>query len=177
MAIESLYWKEELTRIAKLIRPVARPKRWSERAVCTVERDVMIGCFIVRRLIELHKVSSRVAKLQLGVFSVPVIKDVNKMSRFSIEENYDWKVEKAESKAVSYICNQCIHAYVSVVTRATDRNWSDLFVVSDYDRNSVIWRIPFSILIQLFETAAKDWPASHAMTYDDDLGDYRVTTD
>ena len=54
--IESCYWKEELQRIATLIRPVANPKRWSERHHCTVERDIIIGFFIVRRLIELHKV-------------------------------------------------------------------------------------------------------------------------
>jgi hypothetical protein len=177
MAIESLYWKEELARIAKCISPVAKPKRWSERAVCTIERDAMIGCFIVRRLVELHKVSSRVAKLQLDVFSAPVVKDVNKMSRFSIEENYDWIGEKACRKSVLYICNQCIHAYVSFVDRAPDRNWANLLVVSDYDRNNVIWRIPFSTLIKLFETAAKDWPATYSLVYDEKLGDYRVSTD
>jgi hypothetical protein len=177
MAIESLYWKEELARIAKSIRPVTKPKRWSERAVCVVERDVMIGCFIVRRMIELHKTSSRVTELKLDVFSTPVVKPVTKMSRFSIEENYDWKAEKEVKKAVLYVCNQCMHAYVSFVDRASDRNWSNLLVVSDYDRNNVIWRIPFSTLIQLFETVAKDWPASYSMVYDDKLGDYRVTTD
>ena len=177
MAIESLYWKEELARIAKSIRPVAKPKRWSERAVCTVERDVMVGCFMVRRMVELHKVSSRVAKLQLDVFSAPVVKAVTKMSRFSVEENYDWNAEKAEKKPVLYVCNQCIHAYVSFVDRASDRNWSHLLVVSDYDRNNVIWRIPFASFIQLFEAASKDWPASVSMVYDEKLGDYKVTTD
>ena len=65
----------------------------------------------------------------------------------------------------------------SLVARAPDRNWSDLLVVSDYDRNSVIWRIPFSTIIQLFEAAAKDWPATYSMVYDEKLGDYLVTTD
>jgi hypothetical protein len=176
MAIESLYWKEELARIAKTIRPVAKPKRWSERAVCSVERDVMIGCFMVRRLVELDKVSSRVAKLQVDVFSAPVVKIVTKRNRFSIEKNYDWQAEKAETKPVLYICNQCIHAYISFVSRGLDRNWSNLLVVSDYDRNNVIWRIPFTTIIQLFVAASKDWPASYSMEYDQKLGDYRVTT-
>lgn len=177
MAIESVYWKEELTRIARSIRPVEKPKRWSERAVCVVERDVMIGCFIVRRMVELHKVSSHVKELKIDVFNAPVVKSVNKISRFSADENYDWKSEKAVKEAVLYICNQCIHAYVSFVERGPDRNWSDILVVSDYDRNNVIWRIPFSTLIHLFETAAKDWPATYSLVYDEKLGDYRVTTD
>lgn len=177
MAIESLYWKEELARIAKIIRPVSKPKRWSERAVCTVERDVMIGFFIVRRMVELHKVSSRVAKMQLDVFSAPVTKNVTKMNQFSVEENYNWNAENARRKSVAYVCNQCIHAYISFVDRGADRNWSDLLVVSDYDRNNVIWRVPFTTIITLFEAASKDWPASVQMIYDPKLGDYRVTTD
>lgn len=177
MTIESLYWKEELTRIAKSIRPVPKPKRWSERAVCTVERDVMIGFFIVRRMTELKKVSSRVAELRLNVFSAPVKNHVNERSKFSVEENYDWKAEKPEQKAVVYICNQCIHAYVSFVDRGPDRNWSDLLVVSDYDRNNVVWRIPFDTIVSLFEAASNDWPVSYHMIYDPQLDDYKVTTD
>lgn len=75
-----------------------------------------------------------------------------------------------------YVCNQCIHAYVSFVERGSDRNWSDLLVVSDFDRSKVIWRIPFSGLVQLFETAAKDWATIVSWVYDEELGDYRVTT-
>lgn len=176
MAIESLYWKEELSRIAKAIRPVAKPKRWSERAVCTVERDVMIGFFIVRRMIELHKVSSAIADMKLNVFGTPVLKNINKMSRFSLEENYDWQAEKAEQKPATYICNQSIHAYLSFVFRGTDRNWSDLIVVSDYDRNKTVWRIPFANIIALFEATSKDWPHTTHMVYDEGRNDYIITT-
>jgi len=176
MAIESLYWKEELARIAKTIRPVPKPKRWSERAVCTVERDVMIGFFIVRRLIELHRVSSLIADRKLSVFSAPVTTSITKRNWHSLEENYDWKAEKAEQKTVSYLCNQCIHAYLSFVFRGTDRNWSDLIVVSDFDRNKTVWRIPFSEIIDLFQEASKDWPHTVSMKFNPKTGDYDVAT-
>ncbi len=137
----------------------------------------MIGFFIVRRMIELNKVSSRVAKLKLNVFSAPVTKHVNKKSRFFVHENYNWDAEKSEQKAVLYICNQCIHAYISFVHRGPDRNWSDLLVVSDYDRNNVMWRIPFAAIVSLFEATSKDWPLFYQMIYDSKLDDYKVKTD
>ncbi|MGY3439380.1 MULTISPECIES: hypothetical protein [unclassified Marinovum] len=177
MAIESLYWKEDLARIAKTIRPVPKPKRWSERAVCTVERDVMIGFFIVRRMIELHKVSSRIAKMKVDVFGTPTVKNVTFLNRFSLEENYDWEAEKLEKKSVAYVCNQSIHAYVSFVLRGTDRNWSDLVVVSDFDRNKAVWRIPFPTIIKLFEETSKGWPSGASWVFDEKMGDYRVTTE
>lgn len=174
---ESLYWKEELSRIEKSIRPVAKPRRWSERAVSTIERDVMIGFFIVRRLIELNKVSSHIAKLELGVFRSPAVRAVTKLNRFSFERNYDWQAEQPEQRPVKYICNQCIHSYVSAVLRASDRNWSDLLVVSDYGRAKTIWRVPFSAIVQLFSATAKDWPSEMHMVFDTDLDDFIVTTD
>lgn len=176
LAIESLYWKEELARIARTIRPVAKPKRWSVRAVCTVERDVMIGFFMVRRMIELHKVSPRISTMNLDVFSAPVVKSVTKLSRFEIHENYDWQAEQPERKSVAYVCNQCIHAYVSFIERDAGRNWSDLLVVSDYDRNNVIWRIPFGVIITLFRATSKDWPSTTTWNYDEKLSDYRLAT-
>ena len=69
--IESRFWKERLRRIAWQIRRVSKPPRWTERAHCTVEMDLMIGFFMVRRLIELHKVSSRVRDFAMGIYSSP----------------------------------------------------------------------------------------------------------
>lgn len=177
MAIESLYWKEELARIAKTFHPVAKPKRWSERAVCTVERDVVIGFFIVRRMIELHKVSAHIADMKLDVFGMPAIKIITKLNRFSLDKNYDWSAERAEEKPALYICNQCIHAYLSHVDRGPDRNWLNFFVVSDFDRNATIWRIPFATIIGLFEAASKDWPSEIRWIFDHRTQEYRVTTD
>jgi len=174
---ESTYWKEELTRIAKSIRPVKKPRRWSQRAVSVIERDLTIGCFIVRRMVELHKVSSRVSNLHLNVFSAPAMRPVNKLNSHLIEENYDWKSETKEIKSVLYLCNQCIHAYTSFIERDQDRNWSHLLVASDYDRKDLIWRIPFTSLISAFETAAADWPSTLHMKYDPKITDFKVTTD
>ena len=70
--IESRYWKEELARIAKTLKPFRKPLRWSERACCIVERDIMIGFFIIRRLIELHKKSSRTRDFNMKVCSATI---------------------------------------------------------------------------------------------------------
>jgi hypothetical protein len=173
---ESSYWKEELARIAKTIRPKASPKRYSDRAVSVVERDVIIGFFIVRRLIELHKVSTAVSKMKLDVFSATPRKTVTKINFHRIDENYDWDKLKKEKKLAPYICNQAIHAYFSAVERGPDRNWSSLILASDFDRNKVAWQVPFSSIILLFETAANDYPSTASMEFDDVKQDFKVTT-
>jgi hypothetical protein len=175
--IESCYWKEELERIAKTIRPVQKPVRWSERAHCVVERDLMIGFFIVRRLIELHKVSSKTRDYSMTVFSCPVrVKHVHRMNAHDHCETYDLQNEKRASKKPFYLSNQFIHAYTSFVARDKTRNWSDVYIVSDYDRNECIWRIPVAQIRGLFSVASHDYPHSSRWVYSEKKGDYEVST-
>ena len=174
--IESLYWKEELVRIAKSLMPSKKPSRWSERAVCTVERDVMIGFFILRRLIEMDKLSSQTTKKKVSVFSYRTIRQINKLSRFSLERNYDWVNEVSHEKTLVYIANQFIHSYISEVTRDSTRNWSDILIVSDFDRKDRIWRIPIAQLSRTFIIASSDWPHELHYKLDSEKGDYVVRT-
>jgi hypothetical protein len=175
--IESLYWKEELLRITNSIRPVPKPKRWSERAACTVVRDVSIGFFIVRKMIEIKKTSPQVSNMDLNLFCAPTINIINKLNYYNIKENYDWEAETMHKKSLPYVCNQFIHSYLINLERSSDRNWSDLLVVSDFDRNDVVWRVPVSTIIQIFETLSNDSPSSITMSWNPNIGDYKVRTE
>jgi hypothetical protein len=175
--IESCYWKEELHRIAQSIRRVSKPPRWSERAHCIVERDLMIGFFILRRLIELHKVSTATCDQMLIVFSYLARgKNVTRLNGHDVWELYDLDREVAATMKPGYIANQFIHAYTSFVARDESRNWSDVFVVSDYDRNECIWRVPIPEIHRIFRMAAADYPHHVQMVFNAKKGDYDVQT-
>lgn len=175
--IESRYWKEELKRIATTLRRTSRPCRWSERAHCTVERDLMLGFFMVRRLIELHKVSSATSNCTLKVFSCRARgKKVHQLNHVQLDVVYDLGNEVPEEKRPLYLANQFVHAYTSFVIRDESRNWSDVLVVSDFDRNDCIWRVPVSEVRRLFVIAADHYPRSLRMKYNEKSADYDVTT-
>ena len=175
--IESCYWKEELGKIATTIRRVAKPPRWSERALCVVERDLMIGFFLLRRLIELNKVSSATKNKQLRIFSYKAVgKPVTLMNRCDIWELYDLENEIAETKKPLYVSNQFVHAYMSFIERDESRNWSDILLVSDFDRNDCIWRVPISIIESLFQTASMDYPYMSESKFNPKTCDYDVKT-
>lgn len=175
--IESCYWKEELERVSRSLRPVSKPPRWTERGHCIIERDIMIGFFIIRRMIELHKVSSAIRGMVLRVFKLTARgKRITRMNRHEIEELYDFEREHQETKKPLYISNQFIHCYTSFVVRDASRNWSDVFVVSDFDRTVCIWRVPVSEIRRLFSTAAKDYPHSVSMVFSEEKGDYVLAT-
>jgi hypothetical protein len=175
--IDSRYWKEELTRIAKTLRRVRNGIRWSERTHCVVERDLMIGFFLVRRLVELHKVSTKTRNHSMTVFSCRLRgKQRRRIDDHDIWELYELENERRESKGPLYLANQFIHAYTSFVRQDESRNWSDAYVVSDYDRNNCIWRIPVADIRNLFLVAAQDYPHTVNMIYNNENGDYDVST-
>jgi len=175
--IDSLYWKEEIRKIAKKLKRVQNPKRWSERSLGSIERDIMIGFFLLRRIIELHKVSSMIRDFEMDIFACPRKETpVNYLNRGDIFDLYDFDNEKKETKKPLYISNQFIHAYSSFVDRDNTRNWDNVYVVSDYDRNDCIWRIPISTVRELFIMASQDYPARMEMVYDEKKQDFKVKT-
>ena len=95
----------------------------------------------------------------MTVFSCPARgKTVNRMNEHFIDEVYNLEEERRESKKPLYLSNQFIHAFTSFVMRDESRNWSDVFIVSDYDRNTCIWRVPVARVRELFLVAAQDYP-------------------
>jgi hypothetical protein len=73
-------------------------------------------------------------------------------------ELYDLNRQKREQKKPLYVSNQFIHSDISIVARDETRNWSDVFIVSDFDRKNCIWRVPVDQIRELFLTAAEDYP-------------------
>jgi hypothetical protein len=84
--------------------------------------------------------------------------------------------EIAENKRPIYVCNQFVHAYTSFVARDATRNWSDVILVSDFDRNDCIWRVPVREIESLLQVASQDYPHSLEMKFNPKTGDYDVTT-
>lgn len=176
--IESCYWKEELERIARTLKRQARPPRWSQRGVCVIERDLMIGFFLLRRLIELHKVSSRIRDKRLRVFSYGSRgSPVTHLNGHRLPDVYDMDHEIVQTKKPMYISNQFVHACTSFVARDVSRNWSDILLVSDYDKNDCIWRVPIETIRTLFIQAAQDYPSEVEWKYSPDRKDYDISTD
>ena len=157
--VESQYWKEELARIAKTLEPVENPPERTERAHCTVERDLCVGFFIVRRMIELYKVSSITRTFQMKVYYSKCVTDLLPIVPCAMDDGvYDFDGERSVVKTPKDIANQFIHSCLSLVLQDETRNWAEVFTVSNKDRHKHVWRIPIAKVVRLFEQAAKDYP-------------------
>lgn len=175
--MESSYWKEFLVETASDLRSVARPKRLTKRRYEIVERNIVISFFLLRRLIELHKVSGKVRNFGLRVFAWPSTgKLPTLVNNHRIEELYDFSKEQSQTKKPMYICNQVIHSYSTSMVVDETRNWDSMLTVSDYDRKNCIWRIPVDVMVGLLRAASTDYPYQIKYTRNEKTGNYDVET-
>jgi len=175
--MESFYWKEFLAETASEIKRVSNPKRITQRRSEIVERNIVISFFLLRRLIEMYKVSIKVRNYQLKVFAWPSTgKLPTLLNKHSVEKLYDFSKEFAQTKKPLYICNQVIHSYATLLLIDETRNWDSILAVSDYDRKNCIWRIPVKSIVDLFQTVSKDNVYQLKYTRNDNSVDYSVET-
>ena len=174
--IESYYWKEDLLNFAKQFKPVSKPPRWSERVQVNFEKDVTISFFMIRKLIESKRFSTKITDYKAEIFRSACVGKVNNMNFWDIDELYDLNNEKSVSKNINFVCNQLIHGGAMFAYREKDRNWGGIYTCSDFERNKYVYRIPLEEIIKIMKIAGNDYVEKVTMTYNEDRGDYDIIT-
>lgn len=176
--IESYYWKEDLLDHAKRLAPVQKPKRWSEKAVVNFEKELMISFFMVRALLERGKVSSRSHKYRVPLGKSPWNgKQITVLNHWLIGELYRWDKEKASDVSIAFLSNQFVHSRAIFAMRDKTRNWSEVVLCSDFEARRAIYRVSVQEIQKVFQLVGTDYARRSSLVYDEELGDYRATTD
>lgn len=174
--IESYYWKEDLIKYAKQFKPLSKPPRWTEKLQVNFEKDVTVSFFMIRKLIESTKLSSKTTKYKAKIFRSQCVSKVNNRNFWDIDELYDLDNEQAVSKNVNFLCNQLIHGGAMYAYREKNRNWGGLYTCSDFEREKYVYRIPLCEIIRILEITGNDYPHTISMTYSKSKDDYVVKT-
>ena len=175
--IESQYWKEDLVNYQKKFQPKKKPPRWSEKLQVNFEKDVTIAFFMIRKLIESKKLSSRTANYTACIYRSLCVKSVNNMNFWDIDKLYDLEREEQVSKKVVFLCNQLIHGGAIYAYRGTDRNWGGIYTCSDFERQKYVYKIPLNEILQILKITGHDYPQILSWKYSEAKGDYVVITD
>lgn len=75
--IESRYWKEDLIEYHNKLKPVKNSPRWSEKLQVNFEKDITVSFFMIRKLIECTKLSSKTTNFKATIFRSPCVELVN----------------------------------------------------------------------------------------------------
>ena len=176
--MESRYWKEILQKTASELDRQKKPKPLTQRRCELTERDVILGFFVIRKLVELSRVSKLTVDFEFNVFSCPFTgRSMSPIDRHGIEKSYSLDNESAVSKKMLYVANQFIHSSLLLITVDETRNWDSFYVVSDYDKKRFIWRIPVQQIAKAFKVASKDYLESFKYEYDKKHDEYGIIPD
>ena len=142
MIHESLYWKAPLLRSANWLEHLRFDEKTEERALVRFERELFIGFYSIRKLLETFKLSVSTKSLVFHLQWSPCIKMVDYFNAHRIDELFDLQAIKSEDRDLAFLCNQFIHSYVS----------------SDRTRHEKLYIVELNQVIHAFRTVGRDYP-------------------
>lgn len=165
----------ELWKIADKLTARTTQVRWSERSSMNLEKDVFIGFYVIRKLMEARKLSVEVEASQVRVRTIPSAgKHVTYMNWDKIDQLYDWSAPSIETLLLRDLCNLVVHSYIFMPAMSESGGLDALLVSSDRSRNTKLYEVPALGAISLLRAVASDDPDLGEMKLDEATGDYAV---
>jgi hypothetical protein len=180
MIFESSYWKDELLKLSQ--RLSARrtfKRRWTEDQHGSFEKEIMIGFYIIRKLIEAQKLSNINVSTKVSGFRIPHNAGiVHRMNSHRYYEFYDFGKTESSKFDLIFLCNQIVHSYVFAPAFIEENGkviLESIHFCSDDKRNSWLFELTVDTLIDLLNKLGEDFPSDSRMHYDEKKKDYTIT--
>ncbi|MDQ0095017.1 hypothetical protein [Paeniglutamicibacter psychrophenolicus] len=171
MISDSVPWKQELIKVAARLEKKTTQKRWTERSDFLVERDIMIGAYTIRKLIEAPaKLSDPVKQLHVPILSFPLKADTappDWWSAYRWWEHYSLEVPSKAQINLRTFCNHVVHSFVFAF-HLTDQGegLAGVFLNSEFESQKALTFIGTGTLIELFRAVGNDGVYSMQMSRD-----------
>ena len=166
MIWESSFWKNELEKIAAAItRRCHHQRRWPEVALAKLEREVMIGSFIVRKLMDSNKITTVLSNSDVEISHYPFNGEhaPDHFNWHNIERFYDVESRSDSKLPLREVCNQLIHSFVFLpVLDETSRHLAGILCSSDRRRYAYLYEIEAKKLVDVFHSVAISYPTKMA---------------
>ena len=173
MISDSEPWKKELGRFAGAIRELRRSPEWTETYSFRVEKAVMLGFFIIRRLIESSKLTEEVMAHELRTIRYPNLGSVPDLMNWQeLDRHFNFEAASPRRVPLKQFYNQAIHSFVFIPYRG-GRGAAGVFVASDWERKRALHRVTLTEIERLFRKVATDQPVRMNMLRKDD-GQFEV---
>ncbi|MGV3527841.1 MAG: hypothetical protein ACO1OO_03020 [Flavisolibacter sp.] len=180
MIYESYYWKSELIKLSKKLTKRIRYKRfWTDSQNGAFEKEIMIGFYVIRKLIEAHKVPNELISTKIKGKRYPNKgKIVHLMNNHKFPEYYDFENGKEDKLDLKFLINQIVHSYIFSpnfeLNDAGDLELSTIHFCSDDHRNKWIYELTLLNIIELFEKIGNSNVTSASYYFDEQKKDYRT---
>lgn len=177
MISDSVPWKQECLKIATKLAKRYNQKKWSERSLFTLEKEVFLGLFALRKLMESNKVTDSVKnrKIELAIYPAND-KPITLLNQHKFPELYD--LYAGQKEAVSYwdICNQFIHSSIFAPFVPTGTSLVGFYIASDWAKKKKLYYFQLKVLVEMLETVGNNYPTHIELTFNEKAKEYKVSS-
>ena len=175
MIWESWPWKQELAGLAKKLRKRKKQKKWFEKSFEILERDLFIGAYSIRKLLDAKKLSDEIESMTIhAVAYAPTRKKVDFFNWHKIEELYDLSQGNPANINLRDFNNQFIHSFIFIIASGPDAGFDGVFVVSEYKKDKILYFISADEITKIYERVSKDDICSASWERDSLTGEVKV---
>lgn len=171
---ESHYWKNGLIGSAnKLIE--WQNKKLTERSFFNIEKEIMVGFYSIRKLIEAKKISTYLENKDISVMEYKALRAVTRLNWSNVDRNYDFENKKEVKVNILQLCNYIIHSYVYIIATNAEGGLNGLLFNSDKIRNEKIFYVDIDQIINIFREVGLNYPSHQSKcTFSEKKMDYII---
>ena len=158
MIHESSYWKDDLLKLASRLERRLIQARWGEKNFYTIEKEIFIGFYSIRKLIESKKVSDNISKKKYHIHEFPYCGNPASILTHIKEAEYDFSNLKNTEISIYDICNQFIHSHHFVPFIPNGKNLIGFFFCSDHKIKSGLYLTTLFDVIDIYRSVGKNYP-------------------
>lgn len=174
MIWDSKEWKEQLLTTASWLTKVRIAENTRESTYVRLEREVLLGAYSVRKLLDTLKVKDSTKRICLGIDRYENRVRVSHLNMHKIAEAYDLSSKRSEERNLRFICDRFIHSYVLIPGADSNDRLEGFFVTTDRDRNTKLYWVPLDVLLKMFRMVGRDYPTEATWWRDPANGDVQI---
>lgn len=164
MIYESWPWRRELERTAKRIGKVQAFKYLRNDTLAILERDIFVGFFSVRKLIDAKsKIERRVSTMEVQIERCNATQPMGAYERYEFFDFFDLEKPHKVTKDINYLANQMVHSLLMSFGCLRESDELGVFFVSDKDRLKFCNYISLDAIARIFVDVANSHARSLVM--------------
>ena len=176
MIYDSWQWKKELLIQKKKLSSLSK-HYWSarrfEKNSHKIDLTVLTSVIIIRKLIESDRLSGEADSYNISVKCYSPRRHIDKLHNWVEDGDYEWGNYETKTTCAKIICNSLIHSYVYSPVFSEKKKLIGFFVVSDYDRNKLLYMISIQEWINYMMFVASDNICEVSVGFDTKKDDFK----
>lgn len=158
MIWESWYWKKPLLDMAERLRVLKTGGDLSDEQLAQVERDIFIGFYSVRKLLEtITKVTDATKTMKVPLKLHANRENVNLHNKHKLDELYDLEIATSETRDIRFVCGRIIHSFIFTPC-LNEYGLAGIMFTSDIDRQSKLYSLDIDEVVRIYERVGEDEP-------------------